>query len=386
MSVRRRNEEIEVLRALGVLLVIFEHINTLLFWRTENFDDYVNAYGGVDLFFCVSGFVITSAFGAGLTEAAASADRYWPTVLAFWVRRIYRILPLAWTVLFVNLVVSLLVFGHGLLGFVGDFLSVFLYIENFHYARCVVAASKYCGPNGIYWSLSLEEQFYLAFPFLLLLPRRYAVAALVAIVLVFAVLPRTTLVWMVRLDAIALGVLLAFAMPFQPYRVFEPRALASTALRWPIVAILLTALVVVPAGAGLVTFFPTIVSLIALGLVFVASYDKGYLMPIGAARTAMVWVGQRSFALYLLHNTVFWIIRGAANRLFPGAAHGGIAVICYLASAAILLALASDLSFRLLETPLRRRGQRIAARILEQPTVADVTCPDQLRPRRAAAR
>ncbi len=59
MEPTRRNDEIEVLRAVGVLLVIFEHINALLYWRTSNFENFINPYGGVDLFFCISGFVIT---------------------------------------------------------------------------------------------------------------------------------------------------------------------------------------------------------------------------------------------------------------------------------------------------------------------------------------
>ena len=68
VSSRRRNEEIEVLRAVAVLFTVVEHINILLFWRTTDFGNIVNLYGGVDLFFCISGFVITSAFADEIAE------------------------------------------------------------------------------------------------------------------------------------------------------------------------------------------------------------------------------------------------------------------------------------------------------------------------------
>jgi peptidoglycan/LPS O-acetylase OafA/YrhL len=371
----RRNDEIEVLRGLSVLLVLFEHINTLLYWRTYNFEDYVYTYGGVDLFFCISGFVITSAFGRGIAEAVGTGRKYWVTVLAFWARRAYRILPLAWAVVLFNFVLFELAFGgHMLRAFAGDFIAIALDIENFHYASCALIPNPYCGPNGVYWSLSLEEQFYLAFPFLFLLPRKWQVLILVGIVLVFVWLPRTSLVWMIRLDAIALGVLLGFVRTHEFYRVFEPRILRAARLRWPIITILVTALVVVPAGAGLVPFYPTMVSLIALGLVFVASYDNGYLMPAGRARSLMVWVGQRSFAIYLVHNTVFWVVAALCRRSLVNP-HGSGIVVLAVAVAAVLIAGVSDLSFRLLETPLRRRGQRIATDMLKntEESVDDVT-------------
>ncbi len=359
-----RNDEIEVLRAVGVLLVIFEHINTLIFWRTTNFEGFVNLYGGVDLFFCISGFVITSAFGEEIAKSTATPHLYWRTVAAFWIRRFYRITPLAWTVLFINVIVFLVFYDLDLPSFVGDFLSIAFDVENFHYAYCTLKTASLCGPNGVYWSISLEEQFYLLFPILFLLPRRYMVLGLLATAFTFIWLPRTTLVWMIRLDTIALGVLLALIRTTEAYRSLQPKFLASRAFRWPVVSILMMGLGVMPAGSGLVPFFPTMVSLIALLLVFVASYDLGYLCRPGWLRSTFVWIGQRSFALYLMHNTAFWVVRGLQNDIFPNLVPGRGPAVGLIVASAILLAVGSDLSFRFLETPLRRRGRKVAAEFL----------------------
>lgn len=375
-----RNDEIEVLRAVGVLLTMAEHVNTLLSWRTSNFDGYVNFFGGVDLFFCISGFVITSAFAEEIAQAARVPRLYWRTVAAFWIRRAYRITPLAWTVLLLSMLLTVAFSRRDplgiLMGFVGDFIAVVFDVANFHYAFCIENGGPLCGPNGIYWSISLEEQFYLVFPFLFLLPRRLMVLGLIGIVAIFAFIPRTTLVWMVRLDAIALGVLLALARETEAYQAFEPRFLAARPMRWIVIPLLLAGLIIVPAGKGLVPFFPTLVSLIALLLVFLASYDKYYLAAPGAVRSVLVWIGQRSFAMYLMHNTVFWIVNGMYARLFPATPVGPNLTMPFILAAAALLVLFSDASFRLLETPLRQRGKRMAADLLRQSWAAHVPAVD----------
>ena len=61
-----------------------------------------------------------------------------------------------------------------------------------------------------------------------------------------AFLPRTTMVWMTRIDAIALGVLLAFARSSAAYEAFAPTILLRPVFRWAVLAILLSGLAVIP--------------------------------------------------------------------------------------------------------------------------------------------
>lgn len=370
MAAQRTNREIEALRAFAVLFVIVGHINTLLVWRQGNHEDLFDFSVGVDLFFCISGFVITSAFGGEIAAAAAEARSWLRAAAAFWVRRAFRILPLSWTVFVATAALALFresfygdVFhAQVFTGMIGDLAAIVFNVQNIHYGSCVGSTHPYCGSYfGIYWSLSLEEQFYLVFPFLFLLPRRLMMAALAGIVVLFALLPRTTMVEMLRLDSIALGVLLAMATRASGYVALRPLMLRHPLLRVAtLVALLLALCMVLPTT---IWFSPSLVSLIALALVWIASYDAGYLMAPGRVGGGLVWIGQRSFAIYLIHNPVFWLVRWSYEAAFPGMPAGPAETLPFLLAAAVLLALFADLSFRFLETPLRRTGKRVAASI-----------------------
>jgi peptidoglycan/LPS O-acetylase OafA/YrhL len=362
----RRNDEIEVLRAIAVLIVIIGHGGALFGWPLPPFAGVLGFFGGVDLFFVISGYVITSAYADAFSGAGAQAERtgYWRQVGAFWIRRFFRITPTAWLWLSIVLVLSLVfnrmaLFG-GARGNLGDFVSVALTLANFHAAKCATP-EIWCGSNGVYWSISLEEQFYLAFPFLFLLPRRIMVAALLAVVAVYLFVPRTTLVWLTRIDGICLGVLLAFFQRSQVHGLFAPRVLAHALPRVVVGAGLVASLLIVPGGTGLVTFFPSVVVAVSGALVLIASHDKGYLMAAGQARNALVWVGGRSFALYLMHNPVFWFIRETQGRM------GGdpLPPACLVGIAAVMMAVLAELNFRMFETPIRTYGKEVAARFAQ---------------------
>lgn len=372
MGGKRTNREIEALRAFAVLFVIAGHINTLLVWRQGNHEDLFNFSVGVDLFFCISGFVITSAFGAEIAAAAAEARSWWRAAAAFWLRRAFRILPLSWTVFVATAALALFhesfygnVFhAQVFTGMIGDLAAIVFNVQNIHYGSCVGSTHPYCGSYfGIYWSLSLEEQFYLVFPFLFLLPRRLMMAALAGIVVLFALLPfpRTTMVEMLRLDSIALGVLLAMVIRSGGYMAVRPSMLRHPLLRVATLVTLLLALCMMRPTA--MRFSPSLVSLIAVALVWIASYDAGYLMAPGRVSGGLVWIGQRSFAIYLIHNPVFWLVRWSYGAAFRGMPAGPAETLPFLLAAAVLLALFADVSFRFLETPLRRIGKRVAASI-----------------------
>ena len=83
------NLEIEYLRAIAVLLVVFAHAD-VIFPRSG-----IGQWTGVDLFFCISGYVITRSFERYFDDAIAEG-RWWAAARAFWVRRIFRLAPSAW--------------------------------------------------------------------------------------------------------------------------------------------------------------------------------------------------------------------------------------------------------------------------------------------------
>jgi peptidoglycan/LPS O-acetylase OafA/YrhL len=156
------------LRAAGILVVLVGHLagtrNMPLQLSRETAE---LAEFGVRLFFVISGFLITTLI-LGEHERTGTVS-----LREFYVRRTYRIFPAFYTYL---ATVSLL----ALLGFIvmlnGDFLAAGTYTMNFHRPRAWYV--------GHLWSLSVEEQFYVAWPaiFLLLKKRRAMMVAALAVV------------------------------------------------------------------------------------------------------------------------------------------------------------------------------------------------------------
>src|SRR5687768_15310997 len=97
MSAGRRIGDIEVLRAIAVLFVVFQHLPDLFPWTLPSLSRlqaFIGGSFGVDLFFAVSGFVIARDLVPRLLGAAdGSAARR--IMLSFWVRRMWRLWPAA---------------------------------------------------------------------------------------------------------------------------------------------------------------------------------------------------------------------------------------------------------------------------------------------------
>lgn len=161
------NKEIEYLRAVAILLVVGNHYLDILGWGTGPVLIF-GAWTGVDLFFCISGFVISKSFLTAL-EKHGRDGRRWLVVQAFWVRRFFRIIPSAW------FWVAVLVFCSLFFNEYGQFpkfsaalrsaVAIVSYVANF-----ALYTGALVNPFRIYWSLALEEQFYFVFPFFILMP------------------------------------------------------------------------------------------------------------------------------------------------------------------------------------------------------------------------
>ena len=150
--------EIQGLRAVAVLLVVLFHL-----WPGRVPGGYI----GVDVFFVISGFLITSLLLRELDRSGSVS------LGQFWARRLRRLLPASYLVLAVSAVGTLL-FVPRLVWeqFFGEILGAGLYVENWVLAVNSVdylAAENSPSPAQHYWTLSAEEQFYLVWPLLVLL-------------------------------------------------------------------------------------------------------------------------------------------------------------------------------------------------------------------------
>ncbi len=148
---RRFRPDVEGLRAVAIVLVVCFH---------AGFRQVRGGFVGVDVFFVISGFVITGLLlrersGTGRTDVAA-----------FYARRARRILPAAVLVVVVTVVVSAVLLSHAdavIAASDGRWASLFL--ADAHDARVLpnILTVRY-DPLGQFWSLAVEEQFYLVYP------------------------------------------------------------------------------------------------------------------------------------------------------------------------------------------------------------------------------
>ncbi|MEI7691911.1 MAG: acyltransferase family protein [Actinomycetes bacterium] len=150
--------EIQALRAIAVVTVVIFH-----YWPHLISGGYI----GVDVFFAISGFLITGH----LVREVDSSGRV--SLPGFWARRARRILPAALLVLLFCAVATYLIVPLNLWDqFFREIQASTLYVENWNLAREAVdylGAENRPSPVQHYWSLSVEEQFYIVWPVLILI-------------------------------------------------------------------------------------------------------------------------------------------------------------------------------------------------------------------------
>ncbi len=186
--------DIQGLRALAVALVVAYHLHP---------PAVPGGFVGVDVFFVLSGFLITAHLVARPPRSAADLG-------AFWGRRIRRLLPASLLVLVASLVATRLLAPETMwAATASDARAAALYVVNWALAgRAVDYLSADDAPTAVqhFWSLSVEEQFYFAWPLLVagvaLLARRRGASPRTALVLTFAAVTVASFAWSVHLTRV----------------------------------------------------------------------------------------------------------------------------------------------------------------------------------------
>jgi len=326
----------------------------------------------ISTFFTLSGFLITTL----LIQERASTQRI--DLWQFWVRRFRRLLPAALVTL-----AGVVVFGATFadatqLGRMrGDVLAALGYVANWRFITSGQAyLDHYATPSPVlhFWSLAIEEQFYLAFPLIVAVVlwrapvgsvlRRLGVA-LGALAVVSAFLPFVTSMGPDRiylgtdtraaeiLAGCVLAVLLArhrLGDPVRPgpvrsaLRVLGPIALTGALAVW----------ILVPKTATWI--YEGGFTLYAVGscVLIAACLDGGNPVSILLRRPVLVWLGQRSYSIYLLHFPLFMVLSPERT---------GLSFWPLLAVRLATAVLAAEVLHRFVEEPLRR-GRRILAQPL----------------------
>jgi peptidoglycan/LPS O-acetylase OafA/YrhL len=156
------------LRGISILVVVACH-----FAIYTPFMEYLTGDIGVEIFFVISGFLITSLL---LKE---KVKRSYVSFKNFYIRRILRIVPVAYLFL-----ITIVLLNHrlGLNVTPMGFVTGFLYIRNIP----LKYLSDWC--TGHFWSLSVEEQFYILFPFFIVTQTNRFIAVAVFLIILFPIL------------------------------------------------------------------------------------------------------------------------------------------------------------------------------------------------------
>ncbi|MFK8025990.1 MAG: acyltransferase family protein [Ilumatobacter sp.] len=375
------------IRAIAVVAVMVYHANS---------DWLVGGYLGVEVFFVISGYLITLLLIAEHERRGAIDLR------SFWVRRFRRLLP-ALFVMMLLLTIWVALFERDALGKLrGDVLAGALYGSNFYqiWIGAGYSAGNDFAPLRHLWSLAVEEQFYVIWPLVMIAfvragsrriagVARWLFLAAVVITVIVALLdhpgaqqsPELTpeAYWFIgdrpisKPDALYLstftragGLLLgaAFAM------VWRPAAIMRGPLRTkgPLFDVLAVGgFVVLGIMCWTVSFQPDqgvhwflfngglFVTGLASIAVIAAVTHRGAVTGRLLSLPVLLWIGTRSYGLYLYHWPIYQIIRNiAANKL----------VFHEFVLAMVATCVITELSYRYIETPIRqgRLGEVLSRR------------------------
>ena len=354
------------LRALAVTSVIAFHLDPN--WLPGGFL-------GVDVFFVISGFLITTLL---LRERRDTGRVDLP---GFWKRRARRLLPALFVVVPVSIIIARTVEKDLLVGIGRQALGALTFSTNW---LEIFAGSNYFASTSPqlfmnFWSLAVEEQFYLFWPLvtLVLLAVHRRIGLKEGVLASFVVLIGLASAVLMVLEHSAenptrayygtdthlIGLMLGAALAF----LWTGPGRAFTIQRWWRRVRPLLVLASFATLGGLLYFageehewtFTVGIPLasLATAIIMLAAVDRPGVLRTVLELAPLRWIGQRSYGIYLWHWPVILIV----SATLPATAGSSQFLWTRLWAVLVTLALA-DLSFHFIETPVRRRGFRETGR------------------------
>ncbi|MBA2713974.1 MAG: acyltransferase, partial [Rubrobacteraceae bacterium] len=376
------------LRALAVIAVLLYHAD--LAWIPGGFL-------GVEVFFVISGYLITALLLAEWRQRGSI------NLKNFWWRRARRLLPALYVLLIVTLTFAVVFLPGEVAGLRGDVLAAFGYVTNWFLIFGQESYFESVGRPSVLqhlWSLAVEEQFYLIWPIVLavglgmgatrLRTRRVltvaiagAAASAVAMALLYAPGVDPSRIYYgtdTRATGLLCGVALAFLWsPGDKYRLAEDRHhrpwlpdRGRFRRRWGWTAPLLLDVLGLAALGTLTWFFLhlgefqpflyrggfALVALATVAAIMAVVHPFTHVGTLLLGSAPLRWIGVRSYGIYLWHWPVFMVTRPDLDVPF-----GGLPLLALRLTVTVVLA---DLSYRFVETPIRRGAIGRAWKVLRE--------------------
>jgi peptidoglycan/LPS O-acetylase OafA/YrhL len=349
---------IDALRAIAVLAVFGYHAG--LGWLPGGFL-------GVDVFFVISGYLITSLLlrefrGSGHVELGR-----------FWLRRARRLLPAVGVLIAVAMIVSAIASPGEIDRIRGDALASLFYFANWHFIYEHNSYFEQFGRPSLFthlWSLSVEEQFYLFWPLIFAVGMKLFGRGRLLLGVLAGAAGSVVLAWILfdpghdasriyyGTDTHAVGLLagVALALVWSPVELRLPRHHAG-----PMVGPVLDAAGVVALGYLVLSFVGTHdydlalwhggyawVALATVVLVAALAHPAAHLGKV-LGRPALLWLGLRSYSFYLWHWPLLAMTRPGIDIDLPR----GVLIPLQLVACLVL----ADLSYRFVELPFNGKAK-----------------------------
>ncbi|MGL4726203.1 MAG: acyltransferase family protein [Scandinavium sp.] len=300
-----KNNNIQMLRGVSILLVIFTHLGIFLkksdvfnFWHS-----YFDTAIGVDFFFIISGYLMGETFLKKIDGRMMTCE----DAFVFYKRRFSRLyLPCFFWAVFI-FVLSWVWIEQGFFKefrqILGVVLGAITFTGNFFNATM---------PNvfGYFWSLGVEMQFYLFLPLLVAISIRNRWVPCIILLLLFTVIPGGIKTWwMFRANALFIGLLVWFITQLAPFEMIK------NTLNKQHPAMIVTVFILALLSASFLSYpyqrfggvAYTITALI-LSIAFVAT--SFYSRPVfGVFNNMLAGIGNISFSLYLCHLPIFILVK-----------------------------------------------------------------------------
>jgi len=344
--------DIDGLRAIAVLSVLAYHLKIGLFR---------GGFVGVDIFFVISGYLISSIILKDLASGKFS-------IATFYARRIRRIFPALVVALIGTAVLAYLYFlPTELVGFSKSLLAAVFSTSNIYFCTQsgYFSAPIETEPLIHTWSLAVEEQFYLFLPIFLLLVHRYLRRKL-----------RTTVI-LIALLSFVVSAVGAFRFPVSTFYLPHARAwelllgvlislqvfpeIRTSYMRNTATLLGLGSIAVGVFGISATTPFPGLAALapcVGAALIIAAGRSGPSLIGKALSFKPVVFIGLISYSLYLWHWPII-VFQGMESVLISGASVRLTKLICTIVSI-----VAATLSWKFVELPFRRENKRLSRGVL----------------------
>jgi peptidoglycan/LPS O-acetylase OafA/YrhL len=339
-------KQLDSIRAVAILLVLIAH------WVPSEWMARLNTGSlGVDMFFVLSGFLISWILLANRERAEKELSGKRTELKNFYIRRTLRIFPIYYLLIF-----SLLFFHDSTASVIDKAYPYYLtYTTNFYF----FSIRAWDPALGHLWSLAVEEQFYLIWPTLMLFVSRKYLKYVIYGFIIIGVSSQLFLrgVFMIQyltfscFDSFGLGALLAWYLVYEPgslgkfYKFLKIPALFGLALfvtafvqtKWPRFPMLRT-------GNSLIALFI---------LTYIIYKERTGNMKFGFILNSrvMIFIGKISYGIYLYHGVLPHYISLFAKKFFHvDVSTLGTPVLFLINSSVVLLV--SWLSWKLIEKPI----------------------------------